>query len=161
MASKRLIAQTSRLFLPSTRVFSTSRWRFNERTQEGAEEYRKHQMDRPLNPLTNTTSTRTNEMPSLGKDKPPEMISSADHDHHPKDPPPKNPEHMTGSTQMPVPYPGPDKELEVGEMEGASFKVEPKRRFGEDMNTLRARLLCLSSVSFGSDFAGHMLTRLN
>lgn len=157
MASKRIIAQTTRLFLPSTRVFSTSRWRFNRRTQKDAEEHRKHQIDRPLNP--HTTNMK---MPSLGKDKPPpEMISSIDRDSVSKDSVPKNTKHMTQPTQKPVPDPGPDKELEVGEMEGASFKVEPKRRFGEDMNTLRARLLCLSSVSSGSGFVGHMLTRLN
>jgi len=149
MASKRTIAQTARLFLPSTRAFSTSRWRFNDRTQEGTEEHRKHQMNRPLNPhLTNTTSTITNEMPSLGKDKPPpEMISSVDGDYVPKDSVPENTEHMTGGAQMPISDSDSHKELEVGEMEGASFKVEPKRRFGEDMNTLRARLLCLSSES--------------
>jgi hypothetical protein len=51
---------------------------------------------------------------------------------------------MTGGTQ-----PGdPDKvsmpDLGVGEMEGASFKVEPLRRTGEDSTTMRARLLCPS-----------------
>ena len=163
MASKRVISQTTRLFLPSTRVFSTSRWRFNERTREDIQEHRKHQTDRPLNPhMTNTTSTITNEMPSLGKDKPPpEMISSVDRDYVPEDSMPKNTEHMTGGTQKPVSDSGPHKELEVGEMEGASFKVEPKRRFGEDMNILRARLLCLSSVSSSLGFTGHMLTKLN
>jgi len=149
MSSKRIISQTARLFLPSTRVFSTSTWQFDERTLE---QHRKHQIDRPLNPhMTNTTSTITNEMPSLGKDKPPpEMISSVDGDYVPKDSVPENAQHMTGGTQMPVAASdsGPDKEFEVGEMEGASFKVEPKRRFGEDMNTLRARLQCMSSVSF-------------
>lgn len=153
MPSKRIIAQTSRLFLPSTRAFSTSKWRFNDRTQE---QHRKHQIDRPLNPhMTNTTSTITNDMPSLGKDKPPpEMISSVDGDYVPKDSVPENAEHMTSGTQMPVSDSSPDKELEVGEMEGATFKVEPKRRFGEDMNTLRARLLCQSSLSSSSSFAG-------
>ncbi|KAF2196731.1 DUF339-domain-containing protein, partial [Delitschia confertaspora ATCC 74209] len=32
-------------------------------------------------------------------------------------------------------------ELGVGELEGASFKVEPLRRTGEDMHTMKARLL--------------------
>merc|ERR1712078_137698 len=32
-------------------------------------------------------------------------------------------------------------ELEVGELEGAKFKIEPLRRTGEDTNTTRARLL--------------------
>lgn len=33
-------------------------------------------------------------------------------------------------------------ELELGEMEGITFKVEPLRRVGEDVATMRARLLC-------------------
>lgn len=33
-------------------------------------------------------------------------------------------------------------ELKVGELEGASFRVEPLRRTGEDAATMRARLLC-------------------
>lgn len=33
-------------------------------------------------------------------------------------------------------------ELGVGELEGASFKVEPLRRHGEDAETMRARLTC-------------------
>ena len=33
-------------------------------------------------------------------------------------------------------------ELDVGEMEGISFKVEPLRRSGEDPSTMKARLLC-------------------
>jgi len=149
MSTKRIIAQSSRLFLPSNRTFSTSKWRFKDPTEE---EHRKHQIDRPLNPhMTNTTSTITNDMPSLGKDKPPpEMISSVDGEYVPKDSIPKNTEHMTGGTQMPVSDPSSEKELEVGEMEGATFKVEPKRRLGEDMNTLRARLQCQSSISSSS-----------
>ncbi|KAH8911958.1 DUF339-domain-containing protein [Coniochaeta sp. PMI_546] len=35
----------------------------------------------------------------------------------------------------------PGKPLEVGELEGASFKIEPLRRVGEDPPTMRARLL--------------------
>ncbi|KAF9891979.1 succinate dehydrogenase assembly factor 2 [Aspergillus nanangensis] len=47
-------------------------------------------------------------------------------------------EHFTGGRQGP----GPQKpELGVGEMEGITFKVEPLRRDGEDMVTMRARLL--------------------
>lgn len=33
-------------------------------------------------------------------------------------------------------------ELEVGEFQGAKFKIEPLRRKGEDPETIRARLLC-------------------
>ena len=34
------------------------------------------------------------------------------------------------------------RDLEVGELQGATFKVEPLRRVGEDPATMRARLLC-------------------
>lgn len=33
-------------------------------------------------------------------------------------------------------------EMAVGELEGASFKIEPLRRVGEDEKTMRARLVC-------------------
>lgn len=33
-------------------------------------------------------------------------------------------------------------EMEVGELEGGSFRIEPLRREGEDAGTMRARLLC-------------------
>ena len=36
----------------------------------------------------------------------------------------------------------PQKDLEVGELQGAKFKIEPLRRVGEDDGTKRARLLC-------------------
>lgn len=50
-------------------------------------------------------------------------------------------EHFTGGRQDQ----GPQKpELEVGEMEGITFKVEPLKRSGEDTTTMRARLLCSS-----------------
>lgn len=35
-------------------------------------------------------------------------------------------------------------ELQVGELQGAAFRVEPLRRIGEDDATKRARLLCMS-----------------
>lgn len=37
------------------------------------------------------------------------------------------------------------KDIEVGELQGASFKIEPLRRVGEDPATMRARLLCTPS----------------
>ena len=93
--------------------------------------------------MTNTTSTIANEMPSVGADKaPPELLTSVDPDFVPKDSVPENTEHMTSGTQKGAPESGANAELEVGEMEGASFKVEPLRRTGEDDNTMRARLLC-------------------
>ena len=93
--------------------------------------------------MTNTTSTIANEMPSVGADKaPPELLTSVDPDFVPKDSVPENTERMTAGTQTGAPDGGANAELEVGEMEGASFKVEPLRRTGEDGNTMRARLLC-------------------
>lgn len=97
-----------------------------------------------MNPhLTNTNSTISNQMPSLGADKaPPELISSLDPNHVPKDSVPENTERMTGGTQQP---PSSENEgLDVGEIEGGSFKVEPLRRTGEEDNTMRSRLLCPS-----------------
>jgi hypothetical protein len=101
-------------------------------------------MEKPLNPhMTNTTSTIANEMPSIGKDAaPPELITSVDPEFTPKDSTPENTERMTGGTQKPAPDAGPNSELNVGEIEGGSFRVEPLRRTGEDANTMRARLLC-------------------
>ena len=93
--------------------------------------------------MTNTNSTIANEMPSVGADKaPPELLTSVDPDFVPKDSVPENTERMTAGTQKGAPESGTNAELEVGEMEGASFKVEPLRRSGEDGNTMRARLLC-------------------
>jgi succinate dehydrogenase flavin-adding protein (antitoxin of CptAB toxin-antitoxin module) len=111
-------------------------------------------MEKPLNPhLTNTNSTIANAMPDVGADAPPpEMLSSAAPGFTPKDSVPENTERMTGGTQSSQPKDvsgvnkelkgtGKDGELGVGELEGATFKVEPLRRTGEDENTMRARLL--------------------
>lgn len=93
--------------------------------------------------MTNTNSTIANEMPSVGADKPPpELLTSVDPDFVPKDSVPENTERMMAGAQKGAPESGVNAELEVGEMEGASFKVEPLRRTGEDGNTMRARLLC-------------------
>jgi hypothetical protein len=115
----------------------------NDRHHENADEYRKQQSEKPLNPhMTNTTSTIANEFPSVGADKPPpEFVSSVDGKFVPKDAAPENTERMTGGTQE-NPETGRNKDLDVGEIEGGSFKVEPLRRTGEDVNTMRARLLC-------------------
>ncbi|KAJ5679609.1 Succinate dehydrogenase assembly factor 2 [Penicillium macrosclerotiorum] len=48
-------------------------------------------------------------------------------------------EHFTGGRQEQEGAQKP--ELEVGEMEGIKFKVEPLKRVGEDATTMRARLL--------------------
>lgn len=82
----------------------------------------------------------TKDYPKVGeKSAPPEMLSSVDPDYRPADPYPGKVEHFTGGRQET----GAQKpELGVGEMEGITFKVEPLKRTGEDMATMRARLLC-------------------
>ncbi|PBP20090.1 putative TPR repeat protein [Diplocarpon rosae] len=114
----------------------------NAQEHEGTTEHRKIQTDKKLNPhMTNTNSTISNEMPSVGARKaPPELISSVEPDFVPKDSIPENTERMTGGTQG-QPQSGPNADMGVGEMAGAKFKVEPLRRMGEDPNTMRARLL--------------------
>jgi hypothetical protein len=47
----------------------------------------------------------------------------------------------SSSSHQPQP-PSPARDLEVGELQGAQFKIEPLRREGEDLATMRARLLC-------------------
>ncbi len=60
------------------------------------------------------------------------------------------------STQQPAPsdaddgvrHSGPidplqDSELQLGELPGGTFRIEPLRRVGEDIVTTRARLLCM------------------
>jgi hypothetical protein len=133
------------------RPFSSGAARFSAaRPNDTVEEYRKHQMEKPINPhLTNTTSTIANEMPSIGKDNaPPELITKADPNFAAKDSVPENTERMTGGTQSGKPESGANADLEVGELEGGSFRVEPLRRTGEDTNTTRARLLCSSPTTF-------------
>lgn len=161
MASSRLALRSSRALFSlahPARPFSICAARCNEfealnkRANDTAEEYRRIQTSRRINPhFTNTTSTIVNEMPNVGKDAPPpELVSSIDPDFTPKDAVPENTERMTGGTQSSksedVSGSNKDlkgtKELGVGELEGASFKVEPLRRTGEDANTMRARLLC-------------------
>lgn len=93
--------------------------------------------------MTNSTSTIANEMPNIGEDAaPPELLTSVDGNFVPKDSKPENTEKMTGGTQKGAPDSGVNAGLEVGEIEGGSFKVEPLRRTGEDINTMRARLVC-------------------
>jgi len=121
-----------------------------QRQHDNVDEWRESQKGRPLNPhMTNTNSAEHNEKgaPSIGKDKPPpEFLSKVGPDYAPKDRHPENTDRMTGGTQ-----PGdPDKvgqasssgDYGVGEMEGAQFKIEPLRRTGEDLPTMRSRLLC-------------------
>lgn len=153
MSSARALLRSSRIAVCSTssiRTFTTTRPAFadlsklNSRGNDTAEQYRKFMKEKPLNPhLTNTNSTIANEMPAIGKDSaPPELLTSVDPDFTPKDSNPENTERMTGGTQASAPSDGPNADLEVGEIEGGSFRVEPLRRTGEDINTMRARLVC-------------------
>ncbi len=132
--------------MSSTTSYANQFEALNKRTNDTSGTYRKFQIEKPLNPhMTNTTSTIANEMPSVGKDAaPPELITNVDAKFTPKDTEPENMERMTGGTQKSEDsnQKGEGKELGVGEMEGAKFKVEPIRRTGEDANTMRARLLC-------------------
>jgi len=104
------------------------------------------QKQKPLNPhMTNTTSTIANEMPRVGKDSaPPEFISTVDPNFTPQDSSPENTRRMTGQTQKSKSgqQSEDNAELQVGEIEGGAFRIEPVRRSGEDPKTLRARLLC-------------------
>lgn len=134
-------------YLNTARSLSTTYPRFaDSKPQQHANsaDHRDAQTSKPENPhMTNTTSTISNEMPSVGADKaPPELISSVDPDFVPKDAVPENTERMTGQTQKGQPDSGSNAELGVGEMEGAKFKVEPLRRTGEDPATMKSRLLC-------------------
>ncbi|PGH09111.1 hypothetical protein GX51_00865 [Blastomyces parvus] len=91
----------------------------NERGHSTAPLHRETQKSKPLNPhLTSSTSTNTDDFPKVGaKSAPPDLATAAKSDG------------------------GRKPELDVGEMEGITFKVEPLRRDGEDITTMRARLL--------------------
>jgi len=93
--------------------------------------------------MTNTSSTITNDIPSVGVDKaPPDLISSVDPNYTPKDKIPEKTQTLTGGTQESHPDKVSSSEYGVGQMEGISFRVEPLKRTGEDVTTMRARLLC-------------------
>jgi hypothetical protein len=134
----------SRPFSYALRGLSTTSARpkdLNDRVHPSAQTFRDDQKTKPLNPhLTNTTSTNTDDFPKVGARKaPPEMLRDVDPSFIPTDPVPENVAHMTGGTQTSSAGPA---ELGVGEMEDVTFKVEPLRREGEDISTIRARLLC-------------------
>ncbi|KAI9726858.1 MAG: succinate dehydrogenase assembly factor 2 [Cirrosporium novae-zelandiae] len=152
MPPTRLLLRTFRPS-PSTtttliRPFSLSTIHFLPKGPEphsNSQEWQESQKSRPLNPhITNTTSTINNDIPKVGSDNaPPELLSSVDGKYQPRDNVPGNTEHMTGGTQSGHGRAGEGggHELKVGELEGASFRIEPLRRTGEDENTLRARLI--------------------
>ncbi|KAF2477109.1 DUF339-domain-containing protein [Lindgomyces ingoldianus] len=158
MSLARLTLRSSRAIVVFSRPFSAYVPRLkdlNERGNDTTTEWRKRQTAKSLNPhFTNTTSTIANKMLSVGKDAPPpEMLSSADPKFVPKDALPENMERMTGVTHASGrgdagvsregenEANGGNQELGVGELEGATFKVEPLRRTGEDEATMKARLL--------------------
>lgn len=147
MSVARIVFRSVRAVPRVARPFTSATTRLadhKDRQHENVDAHRKAQMEKPLNPhMTNTNSTIANEMPSVGKDSvPPEFITSVDPDFTPKDSIPENTERMTGGTQSGAPESGVNSDLKVGEIEGGSFRVEPLRRTGEDLNTMRARLLC-------------------
>jgi hypothetical protein len=71
----------------------------------------------------------------------PDPVSAANANFKPTDPVQDNRKKMTTRTKRSGVR---NVELGVGEIEGITFKVEPLRRQGEDIVTMRARLLCLS-----------------
>ena len=153
MSLRHVALRYTRSLRPNVRfVSSTPRLLSKERQHENVDEHRKFQQEKPLTPhMTNTNSTISNEFPSLGSDKPPpDLLTAVDPDYNPQDAVPENTERMTGGTQEAKP--APNAELDVGQMEGAEFKVEPMRRTGEDNSTMRARLLCPSRMS-GAQFS--------
>lgn len=127
-----------------SRQFGTSARRLQDAKDEASkanEQYRANQANKPPNQFVpNTTSTMTKDFPNVGKKPaPPEMLNSVEPNYRPDDPYPGKIEHFTGGRQDN----GAQKpELDVGEMEGITFKVEPLKRVGEELATKRARLLC-------------------
>ncbi len=132
----------------------------DERAHDTTADFRSTQKSRQLNPhLTNTTSTIANDLPKVGAhNAPADLLSSVSSDFKPTDASPRNTHKMTGGTQQQgaraqemLDREGKEQgELGVGELEGAQFKVEPLRRSGEDIKTMRARLLCPSHLFLSS-----------
>jgi hypothetical protein len=148
MALTRLAFRSGRPSLAFGRFLSTTPRRFvgpgNAKEHETAEDHRNIQRERPLNPhITGTYSTITNRMPSVGAhEAPPELLSSVDQDFVASDSSIESTEGKSGSSQRKTSQDDKHTEMGVGELQGAEFKIEPLRRTGEDLNTMRARLLC-------------------
>jgi hypothetical protein len=148
MTLTRLAFRSMRPSMAFNRSFSTTPRRFagagNAEEPETSAEHRKIQSEKPLNPhLTSTTSTIASGMPSVGaQNSPPDLLTSIDPNFVPKDSSSENTVRMTGGTQKGAPDASQNPEIGVGELQGAKFKIEPLRRTGEDLNTMRARLLC-------------------
>ena len=128
----------------------------DERAHPQTEEWRATQKARELNPkVTIKTSTVMDNVPKVGvENAPPELLSSVTDSPQPTDSAAGNTAEVTGKFQQKRRrewgnaernvLDADQKDLGVGELEGAKFKVEPLRRTGEDIKTMRARLLCLS-----------------
>jgi succinate dehydrogenase flavin-adding protein (antitoxin of CptAB toxin-antitoxin module) len=122
----------------SVRQFTSILWR-------GQSDYGQHQKKVPLNPhLTNTTSTIANELPSVGaQHASPELISTVSSKFKPQDHVPENTKRMSGGTQDQKAASSSKKQesqLQVGEMEDSDIMIQPIRRHGEDLSTMRSRL---------------------
>lgn len=115
-----------------------------DRQHENTPSWRETQNEKPTGPhIKHTTSTISNDLPSVGADKaPPELLTSVDPNFTLGDSNPENSNQRTDEALNDAAADENTSELGLGEMEGAKFKVEPLRRIGEDGNTLRARLLC-------------------
>lgn len=151
MSLARLASRSLRNITASSKHISipTRRKLTSERQHENAPSWRETQKDKPVAPhLSHTTSTIANDLPSVGADKaPPELLTAADPDFVLADSVSENTEQKTNGAPNDTAADEPSKDLGVGEMEGAKFKVEPLKRTGEDGNTLRARLLCPSLLA--------------
>ena len=86
--------------------------------------YRESQLRKPLNPGLSPSTTASSSSSVGAHNAPPELISSA----------PTHPG-LGGS------FGDTEQELDVGEIPSGQFRVEPLRRVGEDLKTMRARLL--------------------
>ena len=128
----------------------------DERAHPQTKEWRDMQKSRELNPkLDIKTSAVMDNVPKVGvENAPPELLSSVTDSPQSTDSASANAAEETGkllqrrhqewgNAEGNVLH-ADQKELGVGELEGAKFKVEPLRRTGEDVKTMRARLLCLS-----------------
>ena len=125
----RLLSRSSRTFT----IYNPRRNEFealNKRANDTAEEYRRRQMQKDLNPhMTNTASTIASQMPSVGKDAaPPEMLSAVEGKFEPKDAVPENTKKMTGGAQDGKgKVPESMKKRRKGEKQGGEANVQAER----------------------------------
>lgn len=127
----------------SLRFFSTSAYLAREREHESAAVWRSIQQSKAPNQASpNPTSSETSKVTGVSeKNAPPDLISSASAASHHTGSDSKSTD-INGHTKGGRDDRGTTRELDVGELEGAEIRVKPLRRTGEDVNTMRARLLC-------------------